>query len=630
MNKPWAELPEKARKAILFGTGDEVITFKYDDGLREYKTRKPFEGVIPNLERRCKENEVLLGARGNRALPDRDPLRHLPRLSPQAGGAGGEDRGPPHRPGLGNVDPQGRCMDRRAARAPHRHAERDRRAHPERDPRAAEVPRGCRPRLPHARRATRHAVAAARASAFASPHRSAPGSRACSTCSTSRPSACTSATMRASSTRSVICAISATRCSSSSTTEAIMRRPITSIDIGPGAGHPRRSGRRRRHARRDRWRTRNRSPGDISPAARDRDARDRRPPHQARRSGDRGARANNLKNIDAEIPLGLFTCVTGVCGQRQVLAADRHDLQAVARKLNGARRHRRSTTASTGSNGSTRSSTSTSADRQHAALQPRHLHRRRSTLIRELFAALPEAKVRGYRPRRFSFNVPGGRCEDCEGNGAARSRCTSCPTCGSSATPATASATTAKRSQSIFKGKSIADVLEMTVGEAVELFDRHPRSIREMLQTLCDVGLDYLTLGQPATTLSGGEAQRVKLAAELARARHRPHALHSRRADHRPALRRHRQAARGAQRAGRPGQHGRRHRAQSRRHQDGRLDHRPRPRRRRRAAARSSPQGTPEQIVKEKRSYTGAFLKPVLAKARRSREGRGGKMEAAE
>src|SRR5208282_5602157 len=137
-------------------------------------------------------------------------------------------------------------------------------------------------------------------------------------------------------------------------------------------------------------------------------------------------------------------------------------------------------------------------------------------LIRELFAQLPESKIRGYTPRRFSFNKPGGRCEACEGNGQKLIEMhflpdvwVECDVCaGSRYNPETLAVK--------YKGKSIADVLTMRISEAVELFGNIPK-IRQILQTLADVGLDYLALGQPAPTLSGGEAQRVKLAAELAR-----------------------------------------------------------------------------------------------------------------
>ena len=189
--------------------------------------------------------------------------------------------------------------------------------------------------------------------------------------------------------------------------------------------------------------------------------------------------------------------------------------------------------------------------------------------------------MRGYGPGRFSFNVKGGRCEACKGDGQIKIEMhflpdiyVTCDVCGGKRY-------NRETLRGDYKGYSIAEILDMTVEQALEVFRNIPR-IANILRTLDEVGLGYITLGQSSTTLSGGEAQRVKLAKELAKRATGTHALHPRRADHRPALRRRRQAAAPAARPRRPRQHGGGDRAQPRRHQDRRLGHRPRPRRRRR------------------------------------------------
>ena len=172
------------------------------------------------------------------------------------------------------------------------------------------------------------------------------------------------------------------------------------------------------------------------------------------------------------------------------------------------------------------------------------------TPIREWFAGLPEAKARGYEPGRFSFNVKGGRCEACQGDGVIKIEMHFLPDVYVTCDVCKGKRYNRETLDVLFKGKSIADVLDMTVEEALEFFKAVPR-VRETLATLHRVGLDYIHVGQQATTLSGGEAQRVKLAKELSQARHRAHALYPRRADHRPAFPRRQEAARSAARADR-------------------------------------------------------------------------------
>ena len=229
-----------------------------------------------------------------------------------------------------------------------------------------------------------------------------------------------------------------------------------------------------------------------------------------------GARHNNLRNVDLSIPLGTLTAITGPSGSGKSSLVDDVLYAALARTL-----HRASTVPGnhTAIRGLENINKVIRVDQQPLGNSPTSNPATYTGVfdqIRNLFAQLPDAKLRGYSPRRFSFNVPGGRCEACEGNGQKRIEMhflpdvwVQCETCrGQRYNPETLAVR--------FHGRSINDVLEMTCGDARQLFQNIPK-IRRVLDTLCDVGLDYLTLGQSAPTLSGGEAQRVKLAAELSR-----------------------------------------------------------------------------------------------------------------
>ena len=229
-----------------------------------------------------------------------------------------------------------------------------------------------------------------------------------------------------------------------------------------------------------------------------------------------GARHNNLKNISVKFPLGTLTAITGVSGSGKSSLVEDVLYNQLAKTL-----HRASTVPGTHEaiRGIELINKVIRVDQQPLGNTPTSnpaTYTGVFELIRQLFSQLPEAKLRGYTARRFSFNVPGGRCEACEGNGQICIQMHFLPDIWVQCDTCRGQRYNRDVLEMQFHGKSIADVLNMSCGQAVELFANIPK-IRRILQTLCDVGLDYLTLGQSAPTLSGGEAQRVKLAAELAR-----------------------------------------------------------------------------------------------------------------
>lgn len=230
----------------------------------------------------------------------------------------------------------------------------------------------------------------------------------------------------------------------------------------------------------------------------------------------RGARQNNLKNIDVDIPLGIMTCVTGVSGSGKSSLVNEILYKTLARDLNRARcipgEHDDIT-------GIDQLDKVINIDQSPIGRTPRSnpaTYTGVFDLIRDLFAATPDAKAKGYKKGRFSFNVKGGRCEACSGDGILKIEMhflpdvyVPCEVCGGKRY-------NRETLDVKYKGKSIYDVLDMTVEETVKFFDNVP-AIKRKIETLNDVGLSYIRLGQPSTELSGGEAQRIKLAAELSK-----------------------------------------------------------------------------------------------------------------
>ena len=230
----------------------------------------------------------------------------------------------------------------------------------------------------------------------------------------------------------------------------------------------------------------------------------------------RGASQHNLKGIDVEFPVGKFIAVTGVSGSGKSTLVNETVYKALANKLH---RFRVKPGEHLGCEGIECFDKVIDIDQSPIGRTPRSNPATYTKLfdhIRELYSLTPEAKVRGYKPGRFSFNVRGGRCETCKGDGTIKIEMHFLPDVYVPCETCAGRRYNRETLEVRFKGKSIADVLEMSVEEALQFFAKIPK-LRRRLQTLHDVGLDYIKLGQPATTLSGGEAQRVKLASELSK-----------------------------------------------------------------------------------------------------------------
>ncbi len=229
-----------------------------------------------------------------------------------------------------------------------------------------------------------------------------------------------------------------------------------------------------------------------------------------------GAAENNLKNIDVKIPLGVFTCITGVSGSGKSSLVNEILYKSLANKLNKAKltpgKHK-------GIEGVKNLDKVINIDQSPIGKTPRSnpaTYTGTFDLIRDVFSNTIEAKAKGYKAGRFSFNVKGGRCESCKGDGIVKIEMHFLPDVYVPCDVCKGSRYNLETLEVRYKGKNIADVLDMTIEEALAFFDNHPR-IKRKLKTLYDVGLGYMKVGQPSTTLSGGEAQRIKLATELSK-----------------------------------------------------------------------------------------------------------------
>jgi excinuclease ABC subunit A len=514
-NTPWKDLPEKVRNAILFGSDGVAIAMKYDDGLRAYTTTRPFEGVIPNMERRWKETDSawLKEELGRYQNTTECEACHGRRLKPEALAV--KIRGL-------NIAEVSEFSILAAAEwfgGLEQHLTQKQRDIAQR------ILKEINERLGFLRNVGLEYLTLARASGTLSGGESQ-RIRLASQIGSGLTGVLyvldePSIGLHQRDNDRLLKTLKRLRDLGNTVIvvehdEDAIRNADYLIDMGPAAGV---------HG------------GEVVAAglpeavmqsadsitAQYLTGRKRIEVPPARRRGHLGqllrvigARANNLQDITVEIPLGTFACVTGVSGGgKSTLVVDTL-YKALARKLMGAREH---PGAHDRIEGAEHLDKIVDIDQSPIGRTPRSnpaTYTGAFTPIRDWFAGLPEAKARGYGPGRFSFNVKGGRCEACQGDGVIKIEMHFLPDVYVQCDVCKGKRYNRETLEITFKGKSIADVLDMTVEEGAEFFRAVP-AIREKMTTLQRVGLGYIHIGQPATTLSGGEAQRVKLAKELSR-----------------------------------------------------------------------------------------------------------------
>ena len=512
---PWRQLPEKVRKAILHGTGEEPVTMTFNDGLRSYTTTKPFEGIIPNMERRWKETD---------SSWVREELQRYQASSTCEVCAG-------HRlkPEALAVKIGGKHIGETALMSITVAAEwfkaLSKKMKPQQQEIAARILKEINERLGFLVNVGLDYLTLGRASATLSGGESQRIRLASQIGSGltgvlyvldepsiglhQRDNARLLETLRRlrdlGNTVIVV-----------EHDEDAIRTADYLVDMGPGAGihggHVVALGTPAEVMRNPKSVTGQYLVGmqQIPVPAR------RRLGREGQSLKVVGARENNLKNIDVEIPLGTFTCVTGVSGGGKSTLVIETLYKALARQLNGARE---SAAEHDRVDGVEHIDKIVDIDQSPIGRTPRSnpaTYTGAFTPIRDWFAGLPESAARGYAPGRFSFNVKGGRCEACQGDGVIKIEMHFLPDVYVECDVCHGKRYNRETLEVKFKDKSIADVLDMTVEEGAQFFKAVP-TIREKMETLERVGLGYIHVGQPATTLSGGEAQRVKLAKELSR-----------------------------------------------------------------------------------------------------------------
>jgi excinuclease ABC subunit A len=517
MSTPWKDLPKKVRDVILYGSNGESIAMRYDDGIRQYQTTKPFEGVIPNLDRRWKETD------SSWVREDLERFQHEAkcetcngaRLKPEALAVKIAEL---------NIS---QVTEFSIGDAVKWFLALDPKLTPKQREIAARILKEINERLGFLDNVGLSYLTLNRTSG---------------TLSGGESQRIRLASQIGSGLTGVLYVLdepsiglhqrdndrllkTLTRLRDLGNTvlvvehdEDAIRAADHLVDMGPGAGAH--GGTVIAEGTPDEVMQNSASlTGQYLSGFRQIPIpKDRREP---KNTGNRwltvkGARANNLQNVTASIPLGTFTCVTGVSGSGKSTLIVETLYKALAKRLNGAREHPGE---HSGLEGVSHLDKIVDIDQSPIGRTPRSnpaTYTGAFSPIRDWFAQLPESTERGYKPGRFSFNVKGGRCEACQGDGVIKIEMHFLPDVYVQCDVCKGKRYNRETLEIQFRGKSIADVLEMTVDEGVEFFKAVP-VIRDKLLTLQQVGLGYIHIGQQATTLSGGEAQRVKLAKELSR-----------------------------------------------------------------------------------------------------------------
>ncbi|MGC8534066.1 MAG: excinuclease ABC subunit UvrA [Rhizomicrobium sp.] len=509
------DLPKKIRDVILFGSGEDEIKFTYDDGLRRYDTKKRFEGVIPNMQRRFKETDSAWIREELEKYQDASPCEACGgyRLKPEALAVK-----------IGGLH-VGQVCEQSIRKADGWFAGIDKHLNAQQKEIAARILKEIRERLRFLNNVGLEYLTLARASGTLSGGESQ-RIRLASQIGSGLTGVLyvldePSIGLHQRDNEKLLESLKGLRDLGNSVVvvehdEEAIRTADHVVDMGPGAGihggHIIAEG----------------TPAEIIANPESLTGRylagteqiplpsKRRPATHNRWLKVSGARGNNLRNITAQIPLGTFTCITGVSGGGKSTLTIETLYKAAARKLNGSRE---TPAPYDRIEGLEYLDKVIDIDQSPIGRTPRSnpaTYTGAFTPIRDWFAELPEAKARGYQPGRFSFNVKGGRCEACQGDGVIKIEMHFLPDVYVQCDVCQGKRYNRETLEVKFRGNSIADVLEMTVEAGAELFQAVP-SIREKLDTLSRVGLGYIKIGQQATTLSGGEAQRVKLSKELSR-----------------------------------------------------------------------------------------------------------------